>query len=59
MVDRLIDAGVDPATAASLTGHSIEVMLKYYRQTTPEGRRRAVQEIARDGRGIAPGKRRA
>ena len=38
----MAEAGVDPATAASLTGHSPEVMLRHYRQVTDEGRRRAV-----------------
>ncbi len=37
VVNRLIDAGVDAATAASLTGHSVEVMLRFYREPTPRG----------------------
>lgn len=48
VVDRLMRAGVDPATAASLTGHSIEVMLRFYRTVTDEDRRSAV-EAARLG----------
>ena len=42
VVDRMIRGGVDPATAASLTGHSVEVMLRYYRKVTDEDRRQAV-----------------
>jgi integrase/recombinase XerC len=43
VVGRLLRAQVDPATAASLTGHSIEVMLKHYREVTDEDRRRAAE----------------
>ena len=43
VIGRLLNAGVDPATAASLTGHSIDVMLKYYRDVTEEGRRAAAE----------------
>ena len=42
VVDKMSRAGVDPATAASLTGHSVEVMLRKYRQVTDEDRRQAV-----------------
>lgn len=42
VVDRMARGGVDVATAASLTGHSVEVMLRYYRQVSDEDRRRAV-----------------
>ena len=42
VVDRMIRGGIDPATAASLTGHSVEVMLRYYREVTDEDRRLAV-----------------
>ena len=41
----LLRAQVDPATAASLTGHSIDVMLKHYREVT-DGDRRAAAERA-------------
>ena len=42
VVDRMIRGGVEPATAAALTGHSVVVMLRFYRQVTEEDRRRAV-----------------
>ncbi|MFH1466503.1 MAG: tyrosine-type recombinase/integrase [Pseudomonadota bacterium] len=42
VVDRMARAGVDVATAASLTGHSPEVMLRHYRQVSADDRRRAV-----------------
>ncbi len=56
VVGRLLRAQVDPATAASLTGHSIDVMLKHYREVTDEDRRGAAEramlgvldELARD-----------
>ena len=44
VVDRMIRGGVDPATAASLTGHSVEVMLRSYRKVTDEDRRQASQQ---------------
>lgn len=43
VVGRLLRAQVDPATAASLTGHSIDVMLKYYREVSDEDRRIAAE----------------
>jgi len=42
VVNRMIDSGVNIKTAASLTGHSIEVMLKYYQQSTVQHQRAAV-----------------
>lgn len=42
VVDRMARGGVDVGTAASLTGHSVEVVLRYYRQVSDEDRRRAV-----------------
>jgi integrase/recombinase XerC len=42
-IGRLLRAGVDPATAASLTGHSIDVMLKHYHEVTDEDRRLAAE----------------
>jgi integrase len=42
VVDRMARSGVDVATAASLTGHSVEVMLRFYRQVSDEDRRLAV-----------------
>jgi hypothetical protein len=42
VVDRMIRGGIDPATAASLTGHSVEVMLRCYRKVTDDDRRQAV-----------------
>lgn len=41
-VDSMARAGVDVATAASITGHSPEVMLRHYRTVSGEDRRRAV-----------------
>ena len=46
VVDRMLRAGVDPATAASLTGHSVVVMLRYYRQVTEADRERAIATAA-------------
>lgn len=45
VIGRLLRARVDPATAATLTGHSIDVMLKHYREVTDEDRRLA-SEVA-------------
>ena len=41
-VDAMARAGVDPATAASITGHSVSVMLTAYRTVSEDDRRRAV-----------------
>lgn len=41
-VDAMARAGVDIATAASITGHSPAVMLKHYRTVSSADRRRAV-----------------
>jgi hypothetical protein len=46
VVDRMLRAGVDPATAASLTGHSVVVMLRYYRLVTEVDREAAVTQAA-------------
>ena len=46
VVDRMLRAGVDPATAASLTGHSVVVMLRFYRQVTEADREAAVAKAA-------------
>ncbi len=46
VVDRMLRAGVDPATAASLTGHSVVVMLRFYRQVTEADRETAVAKAA-------------
>lgn len=43
VIGRLIRAQVDPATAASLTGHSIDVMLKHYHSVTEDDRRAAAE----------------
>ena len=43
VVVRLLKAKVDPGTAAALTGHSIQVMLRYYQQVTDEDRRDAAE----------------
>jgi integrase len=42
-VDTLARSGVDAGTAASLTGHSPVVMLRFYRQVSDEDRARAVE----------------
>lgn len=44
VVNRLMRAKVDPGTAAALTGHSIQVMLRYYQTVSEEDRRAAVEE---------------
>ena len=41
-VDAMARAGVDVATAAAITGHSPEVMLRLYRTVTADDRRRAI-----------------
>jgi integrase len=43
-VDTLLRAGVDVGTAASITGHSPQVMLVHYRQVTADDRRTAVAQ---------------
>ena len=43
VVDTMARNGVDAGTAASLTGHSPVVMLRFYRQVTDEDRARAVE----------------
>ena len=43
VVVRLLKAKVNPGTAAALTGHSIQVMLRYYQQVTDEDRREAAE----------------
>ena len=45
VVSRLMRARVDPGTAAVLTGHSVQVMLRhYYQQITDDDRRAAVEQ---------------
>lgn len=46
VVGRLMRAGVDPGTAASLTGHSVNVMLRLYQEVTDEDRRLAAEKAA-------------
>jgi integrase len=46
VVGRLIRARVDPGTAASLTGHSVTVMLRHYQVVTDEDRREATERAA-------------
>lgn len=43
VVVRLLKAQVDPGTAATLTGHSVQVMLRYYQQVSDEDRRHAAE----------------
>jgi integrase len=42
-VDRMARAGVEPAVAASITGHDPVVMLKHYRVVTDDDLRSAAQ----------------
>ena len=42
-VDRMARAGVEPAVAASITGHDPVVMLKHYRVVTDDDLRCAAQ----------------
>ena len=44
-------AGVDVGTAAAITGHSPEVMLKHYRTVSEADRRAAVEKA---GLGVIP-----
>ena len=41
-VDRMARAGVEPAVAASITGHDPVVMLKHYRMVTDDDLRIAI-----------------
>jgi integrase len=41
-VDAMMRGGVDVGTAATITGHSVQVMIKHYQQATDDDRRRAV-----------------
>lgn len=43
VVGRLIRAKVDVGTAATLTGHSVFVMLRYYQVVTDDDRREAAE----------------
>lgn len=54
VVGRLIRAGVDPGTAASLTGHSVQVMLQHYFQVSEADRRTAVTQARL---GVLPSRR--
>ena len=44
-VDALQRAGVDVKTAADLLGHSVETMLKYYREVSADDRRDAADRL--------------
>ena len=44
VVGRLLRAHVDPGTAATLTGHTVEVMLKFYQEVSDEDRRSAAAQ---------------
>ena len=50
-VDAMARAGVDVGTAAAITGHSPEVMLKHYRTVSEADRRAAVEKA---GLGVIP-----
>ena len=41
-VSTMIRGGVDLPTAASITGHDVKTMLKFYSEATPESRRNAI-----------------
>ena len=43
-VNRLNRAGVDPKVAATITGHSVEVMLSYYRSVSAEEKAKGVRQ---------------
>ena len=43
-VNRLNRAGVDPKVAATITGHSVEVMLTYYRSVSAEDKAKGVRQ---------------
>ncbi|MCB9762265.1 MAG: tyrosine-type recombinase/integrase [Alphaproteobacteria bacterium] len=53
VVDQMIRSGVDVSTAASLTGHSVEVMLRHYRKVSEADR---VEAVAKAGLGVLGGK---
>lgn len=55
VVSRLIRSGIDPGTAASITGHSVRVMLQCYQAVTDEDRRTAVRKAGLSG--LIPTKR--
>jgi integrase len=59
--DAYARAGVDPAVAAAQSGHSVQVMMKHYRQVTTEDQRVAVERaslgVIPDGKVIALGKK--
>jgi integrase len=59
--DTYARAGVDPAVAAAQSGHSVQVMMKHYRQVTTEDQRVAVERaslgVIPDGKVIALGKK--
>lgn len=44
-VMEMLRAGIDPGAAASITGHSVEVMFRYYREITADDQRRAAQVL--------------
>lgn len=48
VVTRLLRSGVELATAASITGHTIQVMLRYYREVSDEDRRHATRRAGLD-----------
>ncbi len=43
VVGRRIRARIDAGTAATLTGHSVHVMLRFYQVVTDEDRREAAE----------------
>lgn len=43
VVGRLLRARIDPGAAATLTGHSVHIMLAYYQVVTDEDRREATE----------------
>ena len=55
-VDALARSGVDVATAAALLGHSPLVMLRHYRQVSPDDLRAAVERARLGGPGSGRGR---
>lgn len=53
VVNRLLDAKVDLKVAASITGHSVEVMLRFYRSATAGARAEAIAQAGLGDLGAA------
>jgi len=53
-VTRMLAAGIDVATAASITGHSPEILLRSYAHVLDDRRRAAVQALAAPAGKVVP-----